>query len=294
MYYDNVFFLLIVGNTYHRLVKDNNMPDFVKDPQVKEDQPSPSPLQYLKENIVDKLKNIDSPTEKVSSVSNLASVVGGHSPVGKVMSDKDLPPVVKLDSDDLLTVEIFSGNPTKEMTSSTEKSPIRQDRFNPFMKEDSHDEEVDTSELSSKAGLDCKKSTQDSVKQSEMNDSGTFSLQSSSSSHDIPSGGTPVGHGAVKPQTPVGQSTVKQQTHAGNHSNSPDSLSRIQAIPITTPCEDIAVSVKTKKKKKKKTGNYTPQTKYWWYLVITLSVCLLVHLSTYHVNASHPKPFVSF
>lgn len=223
------------------------MPDFVKEQQVKEEtaQSTPSPLRFLKENVVDKLKNIELTSERTSSVTNLAFVVEKHSDHygEKPTAEKDLPPVIKLDKVDLLTVEIFSGSPPMENDDNV--SPMRQGRFNPFMKEDSYDDnaEVDTSALATKVGLNSRQISQDSSNQSEIVDSGTFSLQSSFSSHEVPVEKTTTKHDAMK-----------LRTTPGHHGNSPDSLSRIQAIPIITPGDDIAVSVKTKKKKKKKKG----------------------------------------
>ncbi|XP_021379917.1 tectonin beta-propeller repeat-containing protein 2-like isoform X1 [Mizuhopecten yessoensis] len=145
------------------------------DVRPRSDKPSKSPLKFLQENVLDKFKVLDKVAGKGgdNSVSHLVSsmdrfghndeVDGGHSQeidrsqiAGYKMScdsdspspSKTLPPVVQLDSQDLLTVEIFSGIPPKtEIFSSaktyTYKSSPYKGRFNPFSSDSVSDTEAE-------------------------------------------------------------------------------------------------------------------------------------------------------
>lgn len=159
-------------------VKNKNLKlgstDNSKDTNVK---PAKSPLKFLQENVLDKLKVLDivTGTGTENSVSHLVSsmdrfghddeVEGGHSQEidrqqinpqkSKDSPSKTLPPVVELKSPDLLAIEIFSGIPPKTTDISQEKpytyksSPYT-GRFNPFLSDpmsDTEGEEICTDTL---------------------------------------------------------------------------------------------------------------------------------------------------
>ncbi|CAC5385613.1 TECPR2 [Mytilus coruscus] len=227
----------LAGNTYQRLVKDKNLPDFMSETPVKLEkaentQTTPSPLRFIKENVIDKIKNLDvisDMSDGTSSVSNLADSVDKH------IEQKELPPIVKLDNPDLMTIEIFSGiPPITESTDQNITSPIRRDRFNPFSTDDSHELEDDT-ELDTSNLLLCNKPKPVIHK----------------SSHE-----TKAGQHDSKVSSKVKVDDSSCELNSGSHD-------RIRSIPINTPTDDIAVSVKTKKKKKKKTeSKLSPNIKH--------------------------------
>ncbi|CAG2193665.1 TECPR2 [Mytilus edulis] len=203
----------LAGNTYQRLVKDKNLPDFMSETPVKHEkaentQTTPSPLRFIKENVIDKIKNLDvisDMSDGTSSVSNLADSVDKH------IEQKELPPIVKLENPDLLTIEIFPGIPTtSESTDQNVTSPIRRDRFNPFSTDDSHEFEDDT---------------------------------------ELDTSNLPL---CNKPKPVIFKSSHETKAEQHDSKESSGSHDRIRSIPINTPTDDIAISVKTKKKKKKK------------------------------------------
>jgi hypothetical protein len=78
------------------------MPEFMTETSVKQEnlQTTPSPLRFIKENVLDRIKNMDPLSEVTSSISDFAESLEKHT--GK----KELPPIVKLDNPDLLSVFI--------------------------------------------------------------------------------------------------------------------------------------------------------------------------------------------
>lgn len=209
------------------------MPEFITDTSVKQEnlQTTPSPLRFIKENVIDKIKNLDPLSEVTSSISDFAESLEKHT------EKKGLPPIVKLDNPDLLSIEIFTGDtPAKEISSEVLTSPIRRERFNPFSKEDFNecddDAELDTSNLSM-----CNKTNPEKCRSSPFMTAQTNSRSS------------------AKGETTSQHSHNALQQGDGKEMLSASAFDRIRKVPIVDPNDDIAVSVKTKKKKKKKTGN---------------------------------------
>ena len=209
------------------------MPEFMTETSVKQEnlQTTPSPLRFIKENVLDRIKNMDPLSEVTSSISDFAESLEKHT--GK----KELPPIVKLDNPDLLSIEIFTGDTTaKEISSEGIGSPIRRERFNPFSKEDFNecddDTELDTSNLS----------MYNKTKSEKCESSPFMKTQSNTQS-------------SSKGETTSQHNHNALQQGSGKEMSSATAFDKIRKVPIVDPNDDIAVNVKTKKKKKKKTGN---------------------------------------
>ena len=171
MFYHVTLLVMTADALYHRLIEGKEKFGLLQKPEIpaapfqEPSRESSSPLHFLQSNILDKLvgplhkqtkpvENLSSALERLNSVDSTESaeheidVRGGvihQSDSTKLSHDNDplpvikkvekykeeLPPVIKLESPDLLTVEIFTGASSSENVTSP-----KAERFNPFDKDD--------------------------------------------------------------------------------------------------------------------------------------------------------------